>query len=364
MISLKSVAILAIENDDFAVLNTIYFGVRISECKDSLKISFDQWKTLDINSYNPSSVRLCIFSGRRHYNTYISMKTFTLSLILFYFSSISIAQRFDNVKIETTQLSKNVYMLTGAGGNIGVSVGGEGVFVIDDQFAPLSEKILAAIKAISNQPLRFLANTHYHGDHTGGNENMSNAGATIIAHNNVRERLLMPKRNGSANPKNALPVITFNDKLNLHINGESVLVFHVSNAHTDGDSILYFPESNVLHTGDTFFSGRYPYIDLNSGGSVIGYIDAAKRGLMVIDDDTKIIPGHGPVSSKEDYKIFLNMLEYLHSKVSAAISEGKSEEDIKNDISITKEYDDLGFGSGFINSERIRQTFYSSLKSD
>lgn len=155
------------------------------------------------------------------------------SLIAVLFVSISFAQRFDNVNIETTKLSDHVYMLVGAGGNIGVSVGEDGVFVIDDQFAPLSEKILTAIKAISDKPLNFLVNTHWHGDHSGGNENMTKAGATIIAHDNVRVRMENPRRDGSKNPKEALPIITFNDKLNININGEPIAVFHVENAHTD-----------------------------------------------------------------------------------------------------------------------------------
>lgn len=283
---------------------------------------------------------------------------FTLLLLTF----CSGQGRFDDVTIETTQLSDHVYMLVGAGGNIGVSVGEDGVFVIDDQFAPLSEKILAEIKTLSNKPLKFLVNTHWHGDHTGGNENMANAGATIIAHDNVKTRLLKPKRDGSSNPEEALPVITFNDKLSITINSEPIAVFHVANAHTDGDALLYFTESNVLHTGDTYFKGRYPYIDLNSGGSVNGYIEAVKRGLMVIDDETKIIPGHGSLSNKKEYQSFLTMLELLHKRVTSAISEGKTEDDIKADISITKEYDDLGYGSGFISSESIKATFYKSLK--
>lgn len=291
------------------------------------------------------------------------MKTARLLSIFILFISIAIhAQRFDNVEIKTTKLSKNTYMLVGAGGNIGLSVGEDGVFIIDDQFAPLSEKILTAIKALSDKPLKFLVNTHYHGDHSGGNENMTKAGATIIAHDNVKKRLEAKQRDGSFKPKEALPVITFNDKLNIAINDESVAVFHVEHAHTDGDAILYFTESNVLHTGDTYFNGRYPYIDLNSGGSVNGYIEAARRGLMVIDDDTKIIPGHGKLSNKEEYKSFLTMLETLRTNIQKAIDDGKTEDEVKADTSLTKTYDDLGYGTGFINSERIRLTFYKSLK--
>ncbi len=277
-------------------------------------------------------------------------------------STLGFSQRFNDVKITSEKLTDNVYVLFGAGGNIGVSVGDDGVFVIDDQFAPLSEKILAKIKTLSDKPLKFLVNTHWHGDHSGGNANMAKAGATIIAHDNVKTRLLNPRRDGSNNPKEALPVITFNDKLSITINNEPVAVFHVANAHTDGDALLYFTESNVLHTGDTYFKGRYPFIDLNSGGSVKGYIEAAKRGLMVIDENTKIIPGHGSVSNKEEYQTFLKMLETIEANVSKAITDGKTEDEVKADASITKQYDDLGYGSGFINSERIRLTYYKSLK--
>lgn len=284
--------------------------------------------------------------------------------ILFISTSLYAQGRFDKVEIKTTKLSNHTYMLEGAGGNIGVSVGEDGVFVIDDQFAPLSEKILIAIKTLSDKPLKFLVNTHYHGDHTGGNENMAEAGATIIAHDNVKKRLEGEQRDGTTKPKEALPVITFNDQLSITINDESVAVFHVANAHTDGDAILYFTESNVLHTGDTYFNGRYPYIDLNSGGSVTGYIEAAKRGLMVIDEDTKIIPGHGKVSNKEEYKNFLTMLETLRDHVQKAIDNDKTEDEVKADSSITKTYDDLDYGTGFINSERIRLTFYKSLKEE
>ncbi len=292
------------------------------------------------------------------------MKSSLLTSIFLLSITISIyAQgRFDKVEIKTTQLSDHTYMLEGAGGNIGISVGEDGVFIIDDQFAPLSEKILTAIKAISDKPLNFLVNTHHHGDHSGGNEHMAKAGATIIAHNNVKKRLESQQRDGSFKPKEAIPVITFNDRLNITINDETIAVFHVANAHTDGDSILYFTESNVLHTGDTYFNGRYPYIDLNSGGSVTGYIEAAKRGLMVIDDDTKIIPGHGKISNKEEYKSFLTMLETIRDNVKKAIDDGKTENEVKADSSITKTFDDLNYGTGYINSERMRLTFYKSLK--
>ena len=292
------------------------------------------------------------------------MKTIQhISLLLLLVSTSIVAQnRFDDIEIKTTQLTEHTYMLEGAGGNIGVSVGDDGIFIIDDQFAPLSDKILTAIKKLSNKPLKFLVNTHFHGDHSGGNENMAKAGALIIAHDNVKKRLEEVQADGSSKPKEALPVITFNDKLNISVNGESVAIFHTEHAHTDGDALLYFTESNVLHTGDTYFNGRYPYIDLNSGGSVDGYIAAVKRGLMVINEDTKIIPGHGKLSNKEEYKSFLIMLETLKDNIQKAIDENKTEDEVKTDTSLTKTYDDLDYGIGFINSEKIRLTFYKSLK--
>lgn len=286
-----------------------------------------------------------------------------LLLFIFVFSAILYAQNPKEVTIKTTQLSDNVYMLVGQGGNIGVSVGDDGVFVIDDQFAPLTPKILEAIKKLSDKPIVFLVNTHHHGDHTGGNVNMANVGAKIIAHDNVRKRLVeTPKRDGSMNPKEALPIITFSDKMNLYINDDQVAIFHVDNAHTDGDALLYFTNSNVLHTGDTYFNGRYPYIDLNSGGSVNGYIDAAKKGLILVDDNTKIIPGHGGLSNKAEYKTFLKMLETLRDNVQTEIDKGKTEDEVAANTTITKAYDALNYGSGFISSEKIRRTFYKGLK--
>jgi cyclase len=285
-------------------------------------------------------------------------KTF-YSFILLITACSTYAQNNQEVIIETQQLSDNVYMLTGQGGNIGVCVGDQGVFMIDDQFARLTPKILEAIKALSDKPIQFLINTHYHGDHTGGNENIAEQGAKIIAHDNVYKRL---SESTPATPKEALPVISFNDKLQLHINGEDVLVFHAENAHTDGDALLYFTQSNVLHTGDTFFSELYPYIDLDSGGSINGYIEAVKKALILIDDDTKIIPGHGKLSNKVKYQFFLSMLEDLKTKVLAEIESGKTEEDVAANTAITKTYDDLGYSWAFINSERIRRTLYKSLK--
>ncbi|OIQ29425.1 MAG: MBL fold metallo-hydrolase [Bacteroidetes bacterium MedPE-SWsnd-G2] len=272
------------------------------------------------------------------------------------------AQNFDNVVIKAQKVSEHVFMLQGAGGNIGVFVGQKGVFVIDDQFGALTPKIEAKIKTLSTLPLTYLVNTHFHGDHTGGNENMAKLGAQIIAHENVRSRLEnTPKRDGTMAPTAALPIITFSERLNLFMDNEKIAVFHVDNAHTDGDAILYFTTSNVLHTGDTFFKEKYPYIDLKSGGTVKGYIDAVKKGLILIDENTKIIPGHGSLANKADYELFLKMLLELKTKVETAIANGSNEEHVAQDTTITANYDKLGYGSGFINSERIRRTFYKSL---
>lgn len=285
------------------------------------------------------------------------MKPFQLFTLCLLFCSSTLLSQDKEVIIKTTKLSDNVYMLVGSGGNIGISAGNDGVFIIDDQFAQLTPKIIDAIKAISDKPLQFLVNTHYHGDHTGGNENMTKQGVKIIAHENVRKRLIDGKSS-----KDALPIITFNDRINVHMNDEDVNVHHVEHAHTDGDAMLYFTKSNVLHTGDTYFRNRYPYIDVKSGGSIDGYIKAVKKGLSLINDGTKIIPGHGDLSNKTEYSSFLTMLEILRANVQAEIDKGKSEDEVAVNNTITKQYDDLGYGDFFINSERIKRSIYQSLK--
>lgn len=278
---------------------------------------------------------------------------------VFLFSSTFITYTQNNdVVLKTHKLSDNIYMLEGRGGNIGLSVGEDGIVMIDSQFATLSEKILAAIKKLSDKDIKFLVNTHHHGDHTGGNANISKLGTQIVAHDNVRKRVKANAKQSDA----SLPIITFNDKLSIHINGEQALIFHIENAHTDGDAILYFTKNNVLHTGDTYFNGRYPYIDLKSGGSVDGYINAVKSAMIFVDDETKIIPGHGKLSNKAEYQTFLKMLETIKANVLAEIKKGKTEDEIVANTSITKTYDDLDYGCCFISSEKIRRTFYKSLK--
>ncbi|CAM1340237.1 MBL fold metallo-hydrolase [Tenacibaculum amylolyticum] len=278
--------------------------------------------------------------------------------------AFSFAQK-KEVVIEPIKITENIYMLKGQGGNIGLFIGEDGAFMIDDQFAPLTPKILAAIKRITDKPVKYLVNTHWHGDHTGGNENMSKEGAIIVAHTNVRKRMgeesTVRGRKKPASPKEALPVITFDKDVMFHINGEDVLVSHVHNAHTDGDAHIYFTNSNVMHMGDTYFQGKFPYIDLNSGGSIDGYIAAANKALLMADDDTVIIPGHRGLSNKKELTSYKKMLEILRDRVQTKIDEGKTLEEVKNDASITKEYA-KDYGGWFITAEGIRETIYRSLK--
>lgn len=272
-----------------------------------------------------------------------------------------------NITIDT--LTQNTYMLTGRGGNIGIYLGQENVFMIDDQFAPLSNKIRAAIGTLTNKPITYLVNTHMHGDHTGGNINFNTENTVLVAQDNARKRLVVNgKEKVSSNEMNqqdfekSLPEITFSEDLTFHDGDETVMLFHVHNAHTDGDTMIYFVNENVLHMGDTYFSDRYPYIDLNSGGSITGYINAHKQALMVIDSETKIIPGHGRPSNKAALEKYVKVLEHIKKVIEDEITAGKSLDEVKANKSLTSEYD-ATFGTGFINPERIKEIVYLSLTS-
>jgi glyoxylase-like metal-dependent hydrolase (beta-lactamase superfamily II) len=288
----------------------------------------------------------------------------TLFLFLLLFSFEGFAQsRFDKVEIKAEKLSDNMYVLFGSGGNIGVLVGDDGVLMIDDQFAPLSEKITAAIAKLSNKPIHYLINTHWHGDHSGGNENFAKKGATILAHQNVRKRMSegltrSPERVTPPAPTIALPVITFSEDMTLHFNGEDIMAIHVHNAHTDGDAQIYFPKNNVLHMGDTYFNGRWPFIDIQSGGSIDGYINALNHALFLVDDATQIIPGHGKMSNRKELMAYRDTLLTVRTRIKNALAKGQSIDEMKNG-DILKEWPD--YGSGYINDDTIIETIAKSL---
>ncbi|WP_425407734.1 MBL fold metallo-hydrolase [Hyphococcus sp.] len=282
--------------------------------------------------------------------------------------SPALAQRdFSDVEIKTTAVGEGIYMLEGAGGNIGLSVGEDGAFVIDDQFAPLAERIVTAIENVSEEPVAFVVNTHWHGDHTGGNEAMGGMGAHIVAHDNVRQRLKEGLTRAGGNttppaPDAALPVITFSHAMSFYWNGNDIRIWHPENAHTDGDAIIFFKNANIVHMGDVFFNGNYPYVDLESGGDLDGYIATHEKVLGKIDDETKIIPGHGALASKADLQRTLDMLKDVRSRIQALIDDGMSEEDAVAADPLADLNAD--WGQGFISGERMTRTAYRSLSAE
>ena len=233
------------------------------------------------------------------------------------------------VEVKVVPVAGGVSMLVGQGGNIGVTSGKDGIFLIDDQFEPLLPKIRAVVKTLGDGPIRFVVNTHFHGDHTGSNAKLYESGAVIVAHENVRkrlglERLSTTKERIPPKPPEAWPIVTYANGVRLYLNGDELEVIHVARAHTDGDSIVRFKKANVVHMGDTFFNGDYPFIDVDSGGSVDGLIAAADLVLASIDDKTKVIPGHGPLGSKADLQKYRNMVASIRDKVKALIAQGKT----------------------------------------
>ena len=270
------------------------------------------------------------------------------------------------VEIKTEKLSDTAYMMTGAGGNLGLSVGEDAVFVIDDQFAPLTPKIQAAIAKLTDKPVKFVLNTHWHFDHTGGNENMGKAGAVIVAHENVRKRMSVEGfieflgMKTQAEPKVALPVVTFTRDVSFHINGDELFAYHAPRAHTDGDAIVHFKKSNVIHMGDVFFNKLYPFIDTSSGGTVDGVIQAVDRVLGVAGDQTRIIPGHGPLAAKADLKTYRDMLATVSARIAAQIKQGKTLEQAAA-AKPTAEFDGV-WGKGFLPPEKFVAMIYGNLK--
>ena len=275
------------------------------------------------------------------------------------------AQDWEAVQIETVELAPGLYLLYGRGGNIGVSVGPDGVFLVDDQYAPLTDKIVAAIRAISDGPIRFVLNTHWHGDHTGGNENLGEGGVLIVAHDNVRERMSVDQfiaginMEVEASPEVALPVVTFSRDVTFHLNGDEIHAFHVEHAHTDGDAVVVFKNANVVHMGDTFWSGMYPFIDVSSGGSIDGMIEAANTALPLMDDETQVVPGHGRLSDKAGLEAFRDMLMRVRSAIAEQMDMGWSLDEIiaANPLELWDEE----WGQSFINSETLIRHVYSDL---
>ncbi len=276
-----------------------------------------------------------------------------IAILVLHQSALRAAQE---ESITTQKITSSLSMLQGPGGNIGLSVGEDGPFMIDDKFAPLSEKIAAEIKKQTDRPVKFLLNTHWHGDHTGGNENFGKAGAVIVAHENVRKRMSVDEfmedfgAPRPASPEKALPVITFTEKVSFHWNGEEIQIYHVKNAHTDGDAVVHFVKSNVFHLGDVYFNGNYPYIDHGHGGSISGTIAAVDFVQSLgMNEQTKIIPGHGELSNLKELREYREMLETVRGRLQKLIAEGKSEDEIVA-AQPTKDLD-AKWGKGFMKPE-------------
>ncbi|MGA3175825.1 MAG: MBL fold metallo-hydrolase [Candidatus Acidiferrum sp.] len=276
---------------------------------------------------------------------------------------------FSKVQIKVTKVSGNIYMLEGEGGNIAASVGEDGIVIVDDQFAPLAQKIQAALKdlKITDKPVRFVINTHYHGDHTGGNEPFANTGSTVIAQDNVRKRMETGGTAGNggsmkmevkAAPKAALPVITFEHDVTVHLNGEDIRALHFPAGHTDGDAVIFFPKNNVVHMGDDFVRYGFPFIDVASGGSVQGMIDAMEKASAQLPADVKVIPGHGALSNLDDVREFVKMLKETSTAVQKALNEHKTLEQMKQE-KILEPW--KKWSGGFIDSDKFIETLYNSL---
>lgn len=296
------------------------------------------------------------------------MKTSTtIGLAAVYLLSIpSFGQQdFDSVEIQTVPVTDGLYMLVGQGGNIGLSTGDDGAFIVDTQFAPLSEKIQAAVTAAGGGDVQFVFNTHFHGDHTGGNENFGNAGATIMAHDNVQVRLSTEQvstLDGTTTPPApaaAIPVVTYPTRMTFHWNDTTVNFLHAPNAHTDGDSVVHYTDLNAFHMGDTFFNGGYPFIDVGSGGSINGIIAAGEDVLARSNAATRIIPGHGSLATRADLQAYVDMLTTCRDRIQALIDQGRSEDEVVA-ANPTAQFD-AQWGGGFMNAETFTRFAYQSL---
>lgn len=288
-----------------------------------------------------------------------------LCLLIAGFAPLAAADSHGDVKVTATRVADQIFMVTGKGGNIGLFIGTDGTFLIDDQFAPLTEKILAAIKSVGGEVPKFVINTHYHGDHTGGNEKLGKQGALIFSHHNVRERLERGsaiaafKMQRPAVAPEGLPVVTFSKKVSFHLNGDTVHVKHVPHAHTDGDSFIYFEKANVIHAGDFVFNGFYPFIDVHHGGSLKGMIRAVDKILRLADDQTKIIPGHGPLANRQQVADYREMLATAYERLGKLKAEGKTAQEAAaagplNDLEPT-------WGDGIFKGDRWIEVIWSGV---
>jgi glyoxylase-like metal-dependent hydrolase (beta-lactamase superfamily II) len=273
-------------------------------------------------------------------------------------------QDFSKVEVKVERLAPGIAVLFGAGGNIGLSYGEDGNAIVDDQYAPLTSKIVAAVRTLDPDPVRFVINTHWHGDHTGGNESFGKAGAVILAHDNVRIRMSSEQflrafnQRVPASPKAALPVVTFSRDSSLHLDGDTLRIIHVENAHTDGDSLVHWQRGNVLHMGDVFFNKMsFPFIDLDSGGSVDGMIKAVEKGLALANEQTRIIPGHGPVATRAELAAYRDMLFDVRSQVAAGIAAGRSLVQIKAVRPVAR----YGMADGFMKPDQFVEIVYRDL---
>ena len=279
-------------------------------------------------------------------------------------------QDFSKVQIKVTKVSGNIYMLEGAGGNIAASVGDDGIVIVDDQYAPLADKIAAALKSIgvTDKPVRFVINTHYHGDHTGGNMPFANKGATVIAQDNVRKRLETGGKAGNGGSltmdvkpaeKGALPIITFDHDVTVHLNGEDIRALHFPAGHTDGDSIIFFPKANVVHMGDDYVRYGFPFIDVTAGGSVQGMIAACEKIIPMLPPDVRVIPGHGQLSNLDEVREYIQMLKGTTAAVEAALKKGSTLDQMKKDKILAAW--DKKYASKFVTQDVFIETLYNSL---
>jgi len=283
-----------------------------------------------------------------------------VALCTFSFAAAATAQEGD-ISWKSTELAPGLYMLQGQGGfpggNLGLITGDDGVVLIDDGLEPLVAVTVAAIESLTGDPIDFVINTHAHGDHVGANEVLHRKGATIVAHENLRTRMVKDGSNRAA-----LPELTFTDAVTFHLNGHTAKVFHVANAHTDGDAVIHFPEVNVIHAGDVMFNRMFPFIDLDSGGSLGGFIAAQKKIIALADDDTKIIPGHGELANKADLQTAIDMLEDAQARVKALVDAGKSQEEVIAANPLAAYADDWTWD--FISADSMTETIYRSLTAE